>query len=273
AKPVGLIPLLLLPFIVLSAIVWQTTGGNLVSLFDGSLTVDFDNFLPHGKTEMLFIIGAILVVLFTSVSLFRFWKSMNNAWAGERKMGFIPALISVIIEIITHKRFNTCTAANYRQTAHLLVFYGFVFTGIATAIATVEMVFFHRILEFEGHYPPFGFLHPAKIFGNIGGFAIVLGIAIMVIQRIKNTESAGKASYTIWLFLWFTGIVGITGLGAQFSRAVSIPELAYPLYFLHLMTVFFLIWYAPYSQFGHIFYRTIAMVFARSIGREARELR
>jgi quinone-modifying oxidoreductase subunit QmoC len=273
SKPAGLIPLLLLPFIILCAIAWQTTGGDFAQIFATSALVDFDYFLPHDKTEMLFIIGAVLVVLFTSVSLFRFWRSMNDAWGGQKKIGFISALISIILEIITHKRFNVCGAARYRQVAHLLVFYGFVFTAAATAVATIEMVVFHKFMGLEGHYPPFSILHPAKIFGNAGGFAIIIGIAIMIYQRIVNTESAGKASYTMWLFIWITGIVAVSGLSAQFFRAASIAELAYPLYFLHMMTVFFLIWYAPYSQFGHIFYRTLAMVFAKSIGREARELR
>ncbi|NQU05584.1 MAG: quinone-interacting membrane-bound oxidoreductase complex subunit QmoC [Calditrichaeota bacterium] len=273
AKPAGLFPLFLLPFIILSAIVWQTIGCDFASLFNGSLAVDFDNFLPHGQTEMLFIIGAVLVVMFTSVSLVQFWRSMDSAWGEQRKVGFISALFSIIIEIILHKRFKSCGAARYRQLAHLLVFYGFVLTAAATAVATIEMLFFHKFMGLEGHYPPFSFIHPAKIFGNLGGFAIVIGIAIMIYQRITNTESAGKASYTMWLFIWITGIVAVSGLGAQFFRAASIAELAYPFYFLHMMTVFFLIWYAPYSQFGHMFYRSLAMVFARSISREARELR
>ncbi|NQT35652.1 quinone-interacting membrane-bound oxidoreductase complex subunit QmoC [bacterium] len=273
ASPSGLIPLLLLPVIILCLIVWQETSGNLTALFQASAVVDFDYFLPHGRTEMLFIIGALLVVTCMSISLFRFWRGMDKAWGAQHKTGFIPALIGVVFEVILHKRFSSCGAARYRQFAHLLVFFGFVFTALATAMATFEMLFLHKFLGLEGHYPPFSLLHPIKIFGNIGGFAIVAGVVIMIYQHITNSENAGKAVYSTWLFIWMTGLVAVSGLGAQFFRIAGVAEFAYPFYFLHLLTVFFLIWYAPYSQFGHMFYRTLAMIFARSIGREAKEMK
>jgi hypothetical protein len=31
--------------------------------------------------------------------------------------------------------------------------------------------------------------------------------------------------------------------------------------------VFVLLWYAPYSKFAHMFYRTLAMIFANASGR------
>ena len=110
------------------------------------------------------------------------------------------------------------------------------------------------------------------ICGNLGGFAIVIGVIIVMYQRITNPKNAGKAGYTMWLFIWVTGIVALSGLLCQFMRIAGIGELAYPLYFIHITTVFFLLLYSPYSQFGHMFYRTLAMVFAKSIGREAKTL-
>ncbi|MDP8239655.1 MAG: quinone-interacting membrane-bound oxidoreductase complex subunit QmoC [Candidatus Hatepunaea meridiana] len=271
-KPSGLIPLLLLPIIILCAIVWQTTGGDFAPLFQASAVVDFDYFLPHGPTEMLFIIGSIHIAVFMSIGLLRFWKGMQNSWGGAVKIGFISALISTVIEIFSHSRFSSCGSARYRQIAHLLVFYGFILTAAATAMATIEMVVFHNFLGFEGHYPPFPLYHPIKICGNLGGFAIVIGVIIVMYQRITNPKNAGKAGYTMWLFIWVTGIVALSGLLCQFMRIAGIGELAYPLYFIHITTVFFLLLYSPYSQFGHMFYRTLAMVFAKSIGREAKTL-
>jgi quinone-modifying oxidoreductase subunit QmoC len=46
--------------------------------------------------------------------------------------------------------------------------------------------------------------------------------------------------------------------------------LAYYAYLGHLVIVFTLIAYAPYTKFGHLLYRTLAYVWAKSVGREVK---
>jgi quinone-modifying oxidoreductase subunit QmoC len=53
---------------------------------------------------------------------------------------------------------------------------------------------------------------------------------------------------------------------------MEIPPLAYAFYYIHLTSVFFLLWYAPYSKLAHMFYRTLALVFARTIHRSRRQM-
>ncbi|MBF0482903.1 MAG: heterodisulfide reductase subunit E, partial [Desulfovibrionaceae bacterium] len=43
--------------------------------------------------------------------------------------------------------------------------------------------------------------------------------------------------------------------------------LAYPVYYLHLVAVFMLFAYLPWSKLGHLVYRTTALVYARYSGR------
>jgi len=263
ASPAGLPLLLLIPFILISALIWIHTGGEFTYLMNQP--VEFGAFIPDGYIEMLFIGGNVLIFLFAAVGLLSFYRGMQAAYPGAPKMGFIPAVMATVIEIITHKRFGKCDANRYRTLAHLLTMFGF-FGAMATAgLALIAMVMFH-------FGPPIPLSHPIKWLGNASGLAMIVGLSIIILQRGFNAGRAGKAWYGNWLFIWTVMAVTVTGMSLQFWRLAEMPSIAYPAYFIHLLVVFFLLWYAPYSQLGHMFYRTLAMVFATSIQRQPRQL-
>lgn len=259
ASPSKLFFLYLDPAIILTIFFMMAIGGDF-SILKNTLPLDFNIFLPHIWIDVLFIGSVLLMLTFTGISLLDFWRDMNKYSCEKPKMSFISALIKTVIVILAHKRFSSCDVSLYRRTAHMFVLFGFGFAAIATTIAFLEMDFFH-------HPPPYSFSHPLKIFGNIGGVSILIGIIIILIQHNKNAVISVKMSYALKLFIVNVILVVITGFGAQFYRVGAVVELAYPLYFFHILTVFFLLIYAPYSYFGHMFYRTLAMVFATSIGR------
>jgi len=45
-------------------------------------------------------------------------------------------------------------------------------------------------------------------------------------------------------------------------------SIAYILYFFHLVAVWFVIIFLPFTKLGHLVYRTAALLYARSIGRK-----
>jgi len=264
ASPAGLPVLLLIPLLVIGALSMVHIGGDFNHLL--SEPVEYGLFIPHGWIEALFISGNVLIFLFAAVGLSRFYRGMVQSWNVKPEKGFISATITASFDVVFHNRFNKCETSGYRKAAHMLVFFGF-FGAFATAgLALILMI------VAPDQYPPIPFTNPVKWLGNASGLAMLIGIVIILVQRSRDDEIAGQSTYGHSLFIWMLLIVAATGMLMQPLRIYDLREVAYMTYFIHLLVVFFLLWYAPYSQLGHMFYRTLAMIFARSIGREAREL-
>ncbi|MFC2149906.1 quinone-interacting membrane-bound oxidoreductase complex subunit QmoC [Calditrichota bacterium] len=262
ASPSGLIPLLLIPMIIIGAFAWVNTGGDFTFFSDPH--VKFSKFIPDMYLEIIFVLGNMLIFGLAAIGLFRFYKAMVVS-RGKPRIGFIPALIATVMDILLHKSFSSCTETRYRKTAHMLILFGFIGALITTTAAVAAIFIFH-------YHPPFPFLHPIKILGNLSGFSMVIGILVIFFQDKNKISDMGNDNYPHKLFLWMLFLVALTGLFCQYFRIWELPVLAYPTYFIHLVVVFFLLWYAPYSQLGHMFYRSLAMVYAKSISRQAHTL-
>lgn len=261
ASPSGLLPLLFFPVFIIAALAVITRYVSSEALaFGFSGHVDFGAFILHGFIEGLFITGNVIIFAFAAVGLLRFYTGLSASHGENSSSGFMAALTRTVLEIITHDRFGYCKASHFRQFAHILVIFGFVGAMVTAGLALAGMVFF----DFN---PPIPMSHPIKWLGNASGLAMIIGLVIIILQRLNSREIMGKTHYTQWMFIWSVFGVAFTGMLIQFLRIAELPILAYSFYFIHLVMVFFILWYAPYSQFGHMFYRTLAMVYARSIGR------
>ena len=93
-------------------------------------------------------------------------------------------------------------------------------------------------------------------------------------DRLVNDGPSGRSTQFDWTFVWLLLLVGITGFITEFFRFTvdgtqrGIYEYsAYGSYFVHLVLVFSLLVYLPYSKFAHIFYRTVALIYAEHTGR------
>jgi quinone-modifying oxidoreductase subunit QmoC len=76
-------------------------------------------------------------------------------------------------------------------------------------------------------------------------------------------EQNVSATFYDWFLIIEIMAVGVTGLGAELMRLMNVVTLAYLFYYLHLVAVFMLFFYMPYTKFAHMVYRTIAMAFER----------
>ncbi len=227
----------------------------------------FKNFLPHGIIDPLFIAGNAVIFAFAAIGLMRFWKGMKAACPEVKGPAFWPSLYQTAMEILSHSRFRKCTTSFSRSWGHLLVLYGFL-----CAMATTALVFAGIILfEFNSPIP---FSHPIKILGNVSAVLLIVGCVALILQRLgkKEKETDRTGTYSDWLLLGVLLTVAVTGCLSQLGRYIeATPFFAYIFYFIHMVSVFFLLWYAPYSKLAHMFYRTLALVFVRSAGLEEKE--
>ena len=136
--------------------------------------------------------------------------------------------------------------------------YGFILLLAVTAFAIYAALTHNYPLELN---------HPVKIAGNVAGIMLFLGLGIMIFNRLFDKENAGNSSYSDWMFLISLFLLTLSGVFVEIARYLN-WSLAYHIYFFHLVCVWFIIIYLPYTKFGHLLYRLVAMVFIASIDRK-----
>ena len=239
--------------IFLSILGWL---GHLTALPEGRIV--FSKFIPIGFVETTFVTAIALALIGAALGGVRYWRAMT-AGAG-------PGVMSTLADILRHRRFSQCREApgnrethkEHLERTHLAVFYGFL--GLVATTTSVGI----GIYAF-GYLTPWPFWHPVKILGNVSGLAVIVAAVIFIWRRIADAGRAGKSTYSDWLFLSILGLTALTGFLSQWLRLGGL-RIAYPIYFVHLLFVFFLLVYIPYSKFAHLIYRSLAMLHAAGPG-------
>ncbi len=260
----GSLPLLFaIPAIIFLALLgWL---GNLASLPAGRIV--FSKFMPIIHIEVLFVAAIALSMVGAAAGGFRYWRAMSRS-SGMASNGRRPGthLFPTLLDILRHRKFRECgeEPAGSRETykghlhkAHLAVFYGFLGLVVTTTAVGIGIYAF-------GYLTPWPFWHPVKILGNVSGVAVIAALAVFLWRRIVDQRKAGKSTYSDWLFLAILLLTTLTGFLSQWLRLADLRALAYPTYFVHLVFIFFLLVYIPYSKFAHLVYRTVAMLHAAS---------
>ncbi|MCK5168557.1 MAG: quinone-interacting membrane-bound oxidoreductase complex subunit QmoC [Bacteroidales bacterium] len=244
---------ILIPVIIISTIL--SMAGTL-QIPEGP--INYSKFFPHAWLNSSFSLLWFLTIGLGIVGLRNFWNDMKKQNPEINPQGsFLNNLFSIRKEIILHSNFSACSAQKTRKIAHFLVFYGFILLLFVTAFAIYAAV---------THNYPLGFTNPFKIMGNVAAIMLLVGLGIMIANRIFNKKDFGNSTYTDWLFLISLLLLTISGVLVEAARFLNWGS-AYHLYFFHLICVWFIIIYLPYTKFGHLLFRVVAMVFAASIER------
>lgn len=173
--------------------------------------------------------------------------------------GFVEALIRVIPTILKHNKFSECGENTERATSHMMVFYGFIGLFIVTNIFFVVMYGF-------GIHGPYSQLNPVKWLANIAGITLIIGASLMIKDRLAKKDQV--SAYKDWFIVVLALALGVTGMLTQMTRLGDAAALSYLIYFLHLICVWVLFAYLPFSKFAHIVYRTVAMAYGEYTERK-----
>jgi quinone-modifying oxidoreductase subunit QmoC len=223
-----------------------------------------------------------LSMLGALVGVVRFWRGMKAAdkAAGRYspKVGIVPSVVRTVTSIFRHDKFSKCTSRASRRLAHLGAFYGFAALFLVSVWAVVALYMINPFIEHELHYP-FALWNPWKILANLGAVVLIAGCVMAIRDRLGDEKEVGASTSFDWVFVWLLLGVGVTGLLTEVLRFPGEPALAeasawapvaytaYGVYFVHLILVFDLLVYLPYSKFAHLVYRTVALVYAEHTGR------
>jgi quinone-modifying oxidoreductase subunit QmoC len=231
-------------------------------------------FMPvFPQVDVTFILTALFAAVSAFVGITRLWSGMKaNAGAAAGAGSPFGHIVPAVTEILAHKKFADCNVNRLRQWGHLLLFYSFAGLAVVTTWAIVYLYgheFFHIPAFGPFHFgeSPYPMTDPVKMLALASSVAFALGVVIILLNRLGKAAKAGMGSYFDWIFLAVVIGVGATGM-ASWGLRIADMEVGYFVYYLHLVFVWSLFAYAPYSKFAHLFYRTTAMVFAKYTGRK-----
>lgn len=235
----------------------------------------YAEFFPHWLLISFFSLFVGLALLGAIVGVVRFWRAMGGADAASGlttpAAGVVASVLGALGTIFWHDRFRECEARRSRHWTHLFAFYGFLALFVTTVWAVIDL-YVLPLFGVASAYP-FDLTHPMKFVANAGAILLIMGSGKAIWDR--STGDAVETSTAFdWIFAWLLLAIGVTGLVIEILRFAAQADVgsgfvttAYALYFIHLVLVFGLLVYLPYSKFAHVFYRTVALVYAERTGR------
>jgi quinone-modifying oxidoreductase subunit QmoC len=220
------------------------------------------DFFSTWFVDLTFVPIATAVVVIFFLSLKNFLNDIHENAVLEGKTdkksldykALFQALIKVVPVVLRHDKFNECESNKDRATPHMMVLYSFIGLFIVTSIGFIMLY----IAKSPG---PYSQLNPVKWLANISGVALVIGSALMIKNRLDKKDDQ-VTSYKDWFILGVVFALGLTGMLTEMARLAHMAYTANFFYFLHLIAIFNLFAFLPFSKMAHLVYRLAAMTYA-----------
>ena len=220
----------------------------------------FDGIFPPGILEPVLGGMTMLGSLIFLFGAWRYWKVLLAKYPAAPGANFIGSVIGGLTDVLTHKKFRSCESGDTRAVGHMMMLFGFLL--ILTGGTIVGMGFMFHMLSL-----PLDFFNPMKITLNVGAVLLIVGSWQLIRYRMTRPERQMKGTWHDWFFMWGLFGTATTGLLTETLRYMDLKYVAFGVYFIHLIFVFCLLGYAPWSKLAHLCYRTVALIHARYSGR------
>lgn len=262
----------------------RAADGRIVfgQIFYGDYTID--------PIFMITFFGACFIMYKGVMKLLNHFKPEGTVlMLGKTKPWYLHLIDVLKDEVITHKKFSDCAtgpatpaaaesacessgcccskiAKVDRKWGHMALFYSFIILAIVTAIVAGGH-WVGKVIPMLKVTTPLAPSDPIKIFANIGALAMLFGLGVLTIRRLKLNPKYQTSSFYDWYLLGVIWAVGMTGILSQVFRLLDCVTTAFSVYYLHLVFVWMLFAYLPWSKLGHFVYRTAALTYVRMVGR------
>jgi len=234
----------------------------------GKIVYSFSSELPHWLINGFFGFFTLVVVLVLSVQVLRFWRAMKAGVPPGRARpvkGLGASIVSTVWSLLLHRSFTMCSTTRLRYPSHMLVLFGFLALSVVSLWVITSKL--NPLISSEFVYP-FPFFSPWKVLANTAGLAIITGCLVMCLDRLKQTREVVVSTYFDWSLILLILFVVATGFGTEVMHFGRMEPHRHTMYFLHLVLVWGLLMYLPYSKLAHVAYRLAALVLAEHTGRE-----
>lgn len=255
-------------------------GGNVIygGLFPGDWAID-----------LLFSITFFFMIACFIIGVMNLLKGLRSVPAvydltGAERPGMCEAFIDTLKnEVLQHTQFNDCGEDKEdakRSFGHKMLMYSFlilfVVTGTIAAGHWGGGFVLQHLMGLDNDLvnlfarlgsTPLPMDSALKVMANIGAVLMFFGLYRLTVRRRSLDPAKQGSSFYDWYLLTVIWTVALTGMAAQILRLLNVAVLAYPVYFVHLVSVFMLLAYLPWSKLGHLVYRTVALTYAKTIGR------
>lgn len=279
SKPSGLIWLIAFP-----ALLWLVVWGIMADIAGSWFPRAADGRIVFGRIfygdytiDPIFIITFFAAQIIMIAGCVKLWKRFEPEGGvtviGKKKNWFVALWEVLWEEVISASKFSECDAGpatgepeRDRRISHTILVWGFAILTLVTTLVALGH-WGGKIIPAILVETPMPLNYWIKVLANLGGFMLLIALAMLTWRRLTLPPKFQSSSYYDWYLLGIIWAVALTGMLSEIFRLADWIHLAFITYYIHLVVVWMLFAYTPWSKLGHFFYRICALVYIKMYGR------
>jgi quinone-modifying oxidoreductase subunit QmoC len=214
--------------------------------------IRYAGMLPDSAVIPVFSLLTVLPLVAMAVGASRAWRAWYDGSLFATKPRILGRAVRMAVaEILAHRKFSTCKERPLRPWAHRAVLFSFL--GLAAVSGVIAL------LLAAGRSYPLSMGNPLKVLSNVLAALLIGGAGYFLVSRVVDASRGNRSTFFDWVFLVNVLFAGVTGVATEALRVADVRDLAYPVYFVHLVVVLTLAMTLPYTKLAHGAYRVLAV--------------